>query len=375
MFRYQYVFLLVALLAVCAQLYAEEQPSLVMVDGMVLYPLRSITEWVGYQYKDTYQLGNTVLGPTVKFPNGGVFSMPAKISDNLLYRYGANIDNIRYVPLSILYGNDINLLPIKVTWDAKLRQAEIINTKDEKTITLRVTKVICTEDRPIFKAIMSNDGTQLKTILNTDPAAVLSSDNRTRRSPIEWAINVATIDMVAVLLEIKPSRLSNGMPILPARLPKPKGLLDAIELGDEKVVSLLLEHGADPNSQPPSLEPPLTLAAELGNASIVNLLVNNKADIDGDNTDSIPLDTAINHKHIDIFNLLLLKGANIKITDRSGFTPLHYAVASNNLAMVKILIEKGADINARTKSNETPLSFAKKNGEIAEFLRQHGGTE
>jgi ankyrin repeat protein len=60
-----------------------------------------------------------------------------------------------------------------------------------------------------------------------------------------------------------------------------------------------------------------------------------------------------------------------------GTTALHEATRAGHLEIVKLLVANGANVNATDFSGLTPLKLAlgRRNTEIAELLRQHGGLE
>ena len=57
--------------------------------------------------------------------------------------------------------------------------------------------------------------------------------------------------------------------------------------------------------------------------------------------------------------------------DENSWTPLHFAARHGHKEIVELLIAKGAEVNATNNFEDTPLDFA--DGEIADFLRIHGG--
>ena len=67
----------------------------------------------------------------------------------------------------------------------------------------------------------------------------------------------------------------------------------------------------------------------------------------------------------------LAAGADVNAKVKSGSTPLHFAARYGHKEIVELLIAKGADVNAKNNFEDTPLDFA--DGEIADFLRIHGG--
>jgi hypothetical protein len=96
----------------------------------------------------------------------------------------------------------------------------------------------------------------------------------------------------------------------------------------EKVIQMLLEHGADPNAQGNQDETPL--ASRMGKQEIVSLLLN--------------------------------YSANVNARSEQGSTPLHEASATGQLEIVKLLLDHNADDKARTSDGWTPLHYASRHG-------------
>ena len=85
---------------------------------------------------------------------------------------------------------------------------------------------------------------------------------------------------------------------------------------------------------------------------------------------------------VECVKVLLENGADIKGTDKNhARTPLHCAAGWSTLEMVQLLVSKGANIKALTSSGDPPLSFARENfykdksderGKITTFLIKRG---
>lgn len=180
-------------------------------------------------------------------------------------------------------------------------------------------------------------------------------------------------------------------------------LMVAVREGHPEVVTVLLDHGADPNrltrvgpeprwvlpnSQPgfsfgigivrggspprgrrapiPGGLSPLHYAAREGQLESARLLLDAGAEIDQRNPDDItPLIMAIGNGHAGVARFLVERGADINASDWYGRTPLWSAVEDRNqdinngtlehmvdreplLGLVEFLLERGADPNPRT---------------------------
>jgi len=93
-----------------------------------------------------------------------------------------------------------------------------------------------------------------------------------------------------------------------------------------KMISILVEHGADLNRRDPQGEIPLNLAAS--------------------------------RAYIRVCKMLIEKGADVNLAGRFGHRPLHNAVHSGDPQVVTMLIERGADIALTDERGLTPLQLA-----------------
>lgn len=59
-----------------------------------------------------------------------------------------------------------------------------------------------------------------------------------------------------------------------------------------------------------------------------------------------------------VANLLIEKGADVNIADRTGTTPLHLAAKYRTPELVDLLIKHGADVNQKDENNKTALDLA-----------------
>ncbi|HBE04783.1 MAG TPA: hypothetical protein DC049_20235 [Spirochaetia bacterium] len=163
----------------------------------------------------------------------------------------------------------------------------------------------------------------------------------------------------------------------------------AIALGDEKMVKLLIDGGADVNggSKTDTLTMcNLSLAASSRNYNIVKLLVDAGANVNNTaGTDGItPLGDAAFYGNIDIIKLLVEKKADVNAQDTAiGNTILMDAIImktdskkskSEILAIVKILVAGKADLNLCGIDGSSPLLRAVEKGhaEIADILIENG---
>ncbi|KAG8529028.1 uncharacterized protein KY384_006718 [Bacidia gigantensis] len=128
-------------------------------------------------------------------------------------------------------------------------------------------------------------------------------------------------------------------------------LVYALEQGQEKLVKLLVSHGADPMYQPivnPNITP-YYLAINYATADTFAFLLHNGLNVDG-NTGSYftsPLHDLMYSETPDfpaIATLLVDVGTDIDISVFDGRTPLMEALSSNMIRVAQVLIDKGANL-------------------------------
>jgi ankyrin repeat protein len=149
--------------------------------------------------------------------------------------------------------------------------------------------------------------------------------------------------------------------------------------GHEAVVKLLLEKGADPESKDHYYgRTPLSWAAENGHEAVVKLLLEKGADPESKDHyyGRTPLSWAAEKGHEAVVRLLLEKGADPESEDHNyGGTPLWRAAEKGHEAVVKLLLEKGAEPESKAGSDGwTPLwrAAAKGHEAVVKLLLEKG---
>lgn len=144
----------------------------------------------------------------------------------------------------------------------------------------------------------------------------------------------------------------------------PAALYHAVDKNDvTKLRSLLLE-GADPNenyNDSPALSfTILHLCCGKGYLEATRVLVEAGANIKSrDAWAMTPLVHSIISQHFDIVEYLLSECPRaVNLTDKFDKPPLHFAIESDNVDIFNLLINRGADINLSTMHGITPLMFA-----------------
>lgn len=145
----------------------------------------------------------------------------------------------------------------------------------------------------------------------------------------------------------------------------------AIEKGNVEILKILLENGANVNSERP-YGTSLHLAARKANLEIMRLLLEKDGDVNAvDKENWTPLHEAAKAGHADIVQILLDNGACVNSMTRcGGLTALSIAAKHASVKTVELLLNRGAKINHSFQcateehspmKNLTPLHFACEN--------------
>jgi len=149
------------------------------------------------------------------------------------------------------------------------------------------------------------------------------------------------------------------------RNPKHEGftlLAEAAALGHNRVVKVLLDRGATPDTSTDGGFTPLTLALRSGHDGTAQILVNSGAGLDA--SDSAYGKTALlwaveNKASGTIIKLLCDKGCDLDAKSRQGLTALMLAADANNADIVRVLLNAGANPKTQDQRAGTALSRAK----------------
>jgi ankyrin repeat protein len=149
-------------------------------------------------------------------------------------------------------------------------------------------------------------------------------------------------------------------------------LFIAIRRGHEAVVRILLENGASTKIYKEVGITPLYSAIQRGSPNLTRLLLDHGANIDvlrvGDARSCMHV-VSEQHCHfrggsdcsmIETARLLLERGADIDAVDAHGDTPLHYAVGEGSVYLAEFLIENGANMAAKDYTSDKPRDLARR---------------
>ncbi|KAK8037297.1 hypothetical protein PG991_000643 [Apiospora marii] len=127
----------------------------------------------------------------------------------------------------------------------------------------------------------------------------------------------------------------------------------------ERIVRLLVDHGAALGNSGRPFGPPLHPACFIGNKSMVQVLIRNGAKInEAGGFFREAIFAAVQGGHPDIIALLLEHDPQTNQTHSEYATPLHLACANGHVACARRLLEYGADATALDSKNQTPLTMA-----------------
>ena len=185
-----------------------------------------------------------------------------------------------------------------------------------------------------------------------DPSKLDANDE----TPLSLAISSGRLDIVEVLLQASPSALA--APPLP--------LVCAAECGQDKIITFLLEKGADPSAREANGKTPLVAAICRGQTSAVSLLLAAGANPnDGTIPPRVksPLLAACSklYGNAAMCKLLLDAGANPSTASADGWTPLHQACLDGAFKQASYLIENGADPYQKNSDGKDAFAIVKEN--------------
>jgi ankyrin repeat protein len=128
---------------------------------------------------------------------------------------------------------------------------------------------------------------------------------------------------------------------------------------------LLVERWANVNVKDSAGTTPLFHAVRGGKLEIFKLLIERGANVNAKNKSreyAYPLHLAVLKGNAEVVRLLVENGAKLNYLG-TRMTPLHIAAGTANIEIVRILVENGADVNKRARGKPatglTPLEYAK----------------
>ena len=110
--------------------------------------------------------------------------------------------------------------------------------------------------------------------------------------------------------------------------------------GEDRVISYLVEHGAEVSAQN-GQDSPLKIGAKYNKKAIVDLLLKQGASSSRDENGALPLHWAVGKGYEEVaFSLIEQHPTSLSSTDKDGDTPLHWGIKNGHLTLVKKIISE-----------------------------------
>ncbi|KAF3707268.1 Histone-lysine N-methyltransferase EHMT2 [Channa argus] len=184
--------------------------------------------------------------------------------------------------------------------------------------------------------------------------AQVDAQDKDMRTPLLEAIINNHIEVARYLIQ-------NGACVYHAEEDGYTGLHHAAKLGNLEIVSMLLETGqVDVNAQDNGGWTPIIWAAEHKHVEVIQALLNRGADVTiNDKELNVCLHWAAYAGNVDIAELVLNAGCFLSSVNMHGDTPLHIAAREGYLECVTLFLSRGADIDIVNREGDTPLTLAR----------------
>ncbi len=125
-----------------------------------------------------------------------------------------------------------------------------------------------------------------------------------------------------------------------------------------KIISLLLQYGANPNILNNSKQPPIYSVLDNGNKAIAEILVAHGAKPFFENKHRTTLHLAARVQSRYIVDAILKQGIDINIQNIDGNTPLHYAARYYcEEKFFNYMVQQGADYTIRNNKKQTAIDY------------------
>jgi ankyrin repeat protein len=139
---------------------------------------------------------------------------------------------------------------------------------------------------------------------------------------------------------------------------------------------LISTRGVDVNAKCGRYGTPLSAASHGGHLNVVSLLLDHGADVNTNERGRTPLWAAHDGGHLDVMRLLLERGAtpDVRDVEHSFGLIIHHASCFGQAEAIRLLLQHNADVNAIGDMKYTPLHWAsyKQHANIVQILLEHG---
>ncbi len=213
----------------------------------------------------------------------------------------------------------------------------------------------------IISAAKSGDLVAVKRILKEGGelhSATVNARDKAGMTPLMWAAQNGEDEIVELLLESGADPDARGPSGLTA-------LMRAAYNDHPEIAADLIKHGAELEERSVSAATALAFAAGRGSVASLEVLAKAEADLNtGEKDARTPLWLAAQRGDVNVVRALLKAGADLKAPDRYGRSALMSAAAEGHVDVMKLLVKAGADVKARTREGDTALGFAAGQGRV-----------
>ncbi|XP_059165676.1 inversin-like [Physella acuta] len=213
---------------------------------------------------------------------------------------------------------------------------------------------------PLHWAASSHDREAVncvKLILETTPSVINWQDYE-GRTALHLAVADGNESLVTALTSVKNCNVSALDNVF--RTP----LHWAAVLGHSKIVSILLESGADSTSSDSNGATPLHYAAQNNYSETVSVFLSSNCTDEPDLEGRTAFMWAAGKGADDVIRVFLEHNVDIHQEDKTGGTALHASALSGHSTTVKILLDHGAKLEVTDQAKHTPLFRACEMGQM-----------
>lgn len=209
-------------------------------------------------------------------------------------------------------------------------------------------------DPPLTVAVRATNSSMVSLLLRHKADA--GAPDAKGRTPLEFSVAGGDNTLTALLYKAG------------ARSKNPERLLaTAVDRGDHTLVSLILEHGANPDATVPGKPHPMQIALDRNDARLARMLLDARAD-------PTPwLVPAVTHRMAGFIDILLKAKADPNHPGPDNDAPLCIALRMGDLRLAEKLLHAGADPSRVGREGQTPLAVAvaRRESQAAQLLLEY----